>query len=110
MIVAVDPKRQKPPPEGFNICDNFIWIPKEFDAKNLTNNPNCPHNDAYYCQCLTQGEVVAVVVYSVVGFFLLAVTPIACCCRYCYKYRKLKKLRVTDEHTPLINDSTKSET
>lgn len=104
MIVAVDPKRQKPPPEGFNTCDNFIWIPDEFDTTNLTYNPNCLRSE-YYCQCLTQGEVVAVVVYSVVGFFLLAVIPIACCCRYCCKYHKLKKKK-EGEHAPLINSNT----
>ena len=106
MIIAVDPKRQKTPPEGFNTCDNFIWIPDEFDTTNLTYNPNCLHSD-YYCQCLTQGEVVAVVVYSVVGFILLAVIPIACCCRYCCKYHKLKKEK-EGEHRPLINSTTKN--
>ena len=90
MIVAVDPDRQNPPPEGLRTCGNFAWSLDEFNDK-LAYDPSNPGeflgSDDEYCQCLSEAELVIVIVFSTLGFLLLVVLPCLCmtvlCCLYC---------------------------
>ena len=103
MVVAVDPLRQNPPPDGLRTCGNFDWTLTEFNEK-LRFNPRDPQSEeetgeTEYCQCLSEGELVATVVLSVLGFVLLVLAPLFCCsvlcCLHCRRRRELGKFEMS---------------
>ena len=103
MVVAVDPLRQNPPPDGLRTCGNFDWTLTEFNEK-LRFNPRDPQSEeetgeTEYCQCLSEGELAATVVLSALGFVLLVLAPLFCCsvlcCLHCRRRRELGKFEMS---------------
>ena len=95
MVVAVDPSRQNPPPEGMHTCGDFSWTVDEFNEK-LKFDPSNPASsesdqEPEYCQCLRQAELIAVVLCSVAGFVALVVVPMTCCCVLFFLRRRRQK-------------------
>ena len=96
MIIAVDPSRQNPPPDGMHTCGNFDWTVEEYSEK-LMFDPQNPNSDSKqnseseYCQCLRQGELIAVILCSILGFVLLVVIPMLCCCVLCFLHCRHRK-------------------
>ena len=86
MVVAVDPSRQNPSPDGMYTCGNFEWTLADFREK-LQFDPQHPQSESSepeYCNCLRQSELAAVIVVCIVGFVLLVVVPILCCSVLCF--------------------------
>ena len=87
MVIAIDPSRQNPPPDGMRTCGNFHWSIEEYRER-LQFNPQDPYSDSEaaseYCQRLNESELIAVIVCSILGFVLLVLTPFLCCCVLCF--------------------------
>ena len=101
MIIAVEPKRKNPPPDGLPTCGNFTWTLEEFNKK-MEYNPGHPKTAsvaAEHCQCLNKEQLVGVVVWSAVGFILVVVIPISCSIRYCTTSRKVHMRR---QEAPIV--------
>ena len=102
MIVAVDPSRQNPPPNGMRTCGDFQWSLEEFREKlqfDPAVGPRSTEEEPEYCQCLRQAELIAVIVCSVVGFLALVVLPVTCCsvlcCLHCRRQRRKDNLEMS---------------
>ena len=111
MVVAVDPRRQNPPPDSLRTCGNFYWTLDEF-LKKLEFNPRDPQSEAdtsetEYCQCLSENELVAVIVCSVIGFLLLVFTPLVCCCILCFLHCSRQREQGKFEMSAITNNTDK---
>ena len=102
MVVAVDPSRQNPPPDGMYTCGNFNWTVQEFQEKLKFDpaDPSSREEEPEYCQCLRQAELIAIILCSIAGFVGLVVVPMVCCsvlcCLRCRRSRRDKeKLEVS---------------
>ena len=93
MIVAIEPRRQNPPPDGLYKCGNFNWTVSDFNKK-LQFDPRNPGSDTgetEHCQCLSEAELAAVIACS--GFvFITLVSIIICCTVYSLCFKKYYKL------------------
>ena len=98
MVVAVEPSRQNPPPDGLRTCGNFDWTLEEFREK-LKFDPRDPPStgEREHCQCLSDSELAAVIVCSVIGFVLLVLTLILCFCVLCFLYFKQRNDRAVEK-------------
>ena len=110
MVVAVDPQRQNPPPEGLRTCGNFEWTLDEYKDK-IEFDPSNPESESStleYCHCLSEQEVILIIVFSTLGFMLLVVTPLLCCCILCCLYFRPKRnpLKIEMKTISASSDST----